>query len=129
MAMSQNLFTAILAMDSYNRGYNTGVNLGENTQIGTASISNQLLDQALLSAKTAGFFAFAYTYNGETVISYRGTDNQTSATDQIAGGSDLDDDLLTGGLGLASGQTALALDFYARVTGANPHDAAASGVA
>ena len=38
MTISHDLFTALLAMDSYNRGYNAGVNLGEGTALGSASI-------------------------------------------------------------------------------------------
>jgi hypothetical protein len=70
MTISNDLFMAILAMDSYNRGYNPGLNIVGN-QIGNASIGLAKGDQ---EAVAASFFAQAYTWNTKTVISYRGTD-------------------------------------------------------
>ncbi|MBX9664409.1 putative Ig domain-containing protein, partial [Novosphingobium sp.] len=77
---SPDLFRAILAMDVYNRDYNAGVvvsgtaigiaNLGSNSSILKDS-GGARLDQP------ANFFAQAYIWNGNTTISYRGTD-QTS---------------------------------------------------
>ena len=97
MAISPNLFLAILSMDSYNRGYNAGVSdggendtdgLGETkdvSRIGNSKISYTLADADLLDeSKSAGFYAIAYEItddsieglaNGQKVISYRGTDN------------------------------------------------------
>ena len=70
--MNQDLLLAILAMDSYNRGYNAGISTLSNaagTLIGTAILNTNLADT------TASFYAQAYTLqNGKTVISYRGTD-------------------------------------------------------
>ena len=74
MAISEDLFLAILAMDSYNRGYNAGLNLAvfgvSGTQIGNAEIRT---DELPLGYEAASFFAQAYSWNGRTVISYRGT--------------------------------------------------------
>ena len=81
-------------MDSYNRGYGAGIadggkndpdGLGESGQIGSAIITKKLDDVSssfLTEARTAGFYALAYTVGagiagidpGTTVISYRGTD-------------------------------------------------------
>lgn len=80
MAISNDLFMAILAMDTYNRGYNssmgnkdTGLG-GVGSQIGNASVSKQS-DQAVNSAAVnASFYAQSYMLNGKTIISYRGTD-------------------------------------------------------
>jgi len=88
MPISDELMLAILAMDAYNRGYNSGIvglngnaqtGLGLSGQIGSARIDansdilkdadGNPLDQA------ASFFAISYSWNGQTVISYRGTDD------------------------------------------------------
>jgi hypothetical protein len=80
MSVSPNLMYAILAMDAYNRGYNPGIaGLSEasdgTVQIGTATITKNLEDAQLSNqAIAAGFYAVAYEWNGETIISYRGTD-------------------------------------------------------
>jgi hypothetical protein len=71
--MNRNLFLAILAMDSYNRGYEPGIrglsdDLG--SAIGDASV---IAGSNGASARSAGFYGIAYNWNGETVISYRGT--------------------------------------------------------
>ena len=77
------LLYAILAMDSYNRGYGSGVaNLGVSTatnvvKLGTWEIDKRdatfVFDQ---DAFNAGFYAIAYrnTATNEVVISHRGTD-------------------------------------------------------
>ena len=69
--MDPTLFLAILSMDSYNRGYDPGIeNLPNLGAIGNANI----IDLALpTGAQAAGFYAIAYDWNGETVIAYRGT--------------------------------------------------------
>lgn len=90
MAISKDLFLAILALDSYNRGYNVGVsglsdNLG--TEIGSARISGRPMDPT--AAASIGFYATAYDWNGETIISYRGTDNFGPFESTTAGASDI----------------------------------------
>ncbi|MFZ2719310.1 MAG: Mbeg1-like protein [Minisyncoccia bacterium] len=97
--MTEELMLAILAMDSYNQGPDTSEpglkDVG--TTIGTAIAGSALFDA------TADFFAQSYTWNGKTIISYRGTD-------------DLVGDALTG-YGLAFGvfntpQSRLAAQFF-----------------
>jgi len=75
-------------MDSYNRGYDAGIGDGQNvvdgvdvdglgeagSTIGSAVVLNFSLPQG---SQAAGFYAVAYQWNGETVISYRGTDNDS----------------------------------------------------
>ena len=84
MSISPELMYAILSMDAYNRGYNPGIaNLAEasngTVQIGTATITKNLQDAQLSNAaQAAGFYALAYEWNGETIISYRGTDQNFS---------------------------------------------------
>lgn len=79
MSTSPELMYAILAMDAYNRGYNPGIAGlgGMGSQIGTATVGEDaetLLPQG--SAIAAGFYAVAYEWNGETIISYGGTDSR-----------------------------------------------------
>lgn len=90
--MNETLMYAILSMDSYNRGYNANIFFGDyengvpvegsdidGISIGTANIkydSNILKDiNENPLDEPIDFYALAYDYNGETVISYRGTDN------------------------------------------------------
>lgn len=79
--LNPELFKAILAMDSYNRGYDASIQL-TGSQVGNASIKtdSQILGTTVVDGQTVdrhetiGFYALAYDYDGETVISYRGTD-------------------------------------------------------
>ena len=73
MAIDPNML-AILAMDSYNRGYGKGLGLDQ-PSIGNATF---LMQSSILAGSpevTAGFYAVAYEISGEVVISYRGTDD------------------------------------------------------
>ena len=79
MATSTELMYAILAMDAYNGGYSPGIgDLSDDigTQIGTATISNRSSSDPNGPAFASGFYAVAYEWNGETIISYRGTDSK-----------------------------------------------------
>ena len=74
--MNRDLFLAILSMDSYNRGYAQSINglnveLGV-TELGGATIIRQSDVVAGSAGVNAGFYAIAYDWNGETIISYRG---------------------------------------------------------
>lgn len=73
MTISTDLFLAILAMDSYNRGYSPGIfGLGDvGSQIGNATV--QVYDLPI-GSEAIGFYAIAYPLNGHKVISRRGTD-------------------------------------------------------
>jgi hypothetical protein len=51
---------AILSMDAYK-------NLSEGDQVGNAIVLN-------VAPQQSGFAAYAYSYNGQTVVSFRGTD-------------------------------------------------------
>ncbi len=82
MSTSSELMYAILAMDAYNRGYSPGIVL-TGSQIGTATITTDSTrefrdpgadPEAPTPDQAAGFYAVAYEWNGETIISYRGTD-------------------------------------------------------
>lgn len=78
--MNRDVFLWLLALDSYNRGYGQNVRLyddqspiGQNElglRIGNAVISSQNISEA---ARAAGFYAIAYNWNGETIISLSGT--------------------------------------------------------
>jgi hypothetical protein len=72
--MNADLFLAILAMDSYNRGYDQGIRV---TRGGNAIGAAFLIDQSDVEtnsiARQIGFYARAYNWVGKKVISYRGT--------------------------------------------------------
>ena len=95
MTIDKALLFAILSLDSYNRGYDSGLSdqekddpdgLGESIglQIGPVKISYNLQEAKLSQqAQSADFYAIAYKLDtkvgdldaGSTIISYRGTDN------------------------------------------------------
>ncbi len=87
--MNRELMLSILAMDSYNRGYSQGIllNPGDSTtgqneagrQLGNAIIGDFALPTGSVAAS---FYALAYDWAGETVISYRGT------AESVGSGSD-----------------------------------------
>jgi hypothetical protein len=130
MALSTDFFRAILAMDSYNRGYNPGITSlaqAAGTQIGNATINvnSSVLDTQGNTdvAQAAGFYAIAYNVggvsgftSGEKVIAYRGTDQNFAWPTSVTGS-----DLWNGygaGLGSAySKQSELAFKFYQSVAG------------
>lgn len=69
--MNRDVFLTILAMDSYNRGYGQNLNgLPDLGSIGAATIIDKPLPSGALAA---GFYVIAYKWQGETIISYRGT--------------------------------------------------------
>ncbi len=82
--MNRDLTLAVLSMDAYFDGQSLGL---------ATKIQSQSAD--------GGFAAVAYNYNGETIISYRGTD----------GGSDVLNGWV-GGLGFNATQAGLAVEFY-----------------
>lgn len=107
MTINNALMNAILAMDSYNRGYNRAIELAtvvNSTQIGNALIIKQSQIDTGTQGVNIGFYALSYSYNGETVISYRGTDG---ASDAVYG--------WPLGDGWAAPQGQMAIDFYNEV--------------
>ena len=111
--MDRKLFLAILAMDSYNRGYGISFDVAamsdDPTKIGNAT----LLDLGVPSGwELQSFFAQAYEMAGGveglsgTVVSFRGTDNPNP----LSAGSDFWQGW-TVGAGFAVGQAKLAIDF------------------
>ena len=116
--MNPILMKAILSMDAYNRGYGAGLGNdinglgGVGTRLGNATMStDSTITPSTSNGQAAGFYAIAYDYNGEKVISYRGTDDLVG----------LDSDILNGwpvGSGLPHAPQALmAFDFYKSVAG------------
>lgn len=85
--MNNDLMKAILALDAYNRGYNQGLII-EGVSIGNASILQKEVngeslnfDSAFLQDENgnrkdipASFYAIAYEYGEQVIVSYRGTD-------------------------------------------------------
>jgi len=125
MPISPELFKAILALDSYNRGYGAGIEL-TGTEIGNATIG---IDSSVIKDTDdvrrdipAGFYAIAYSYNGQTIISYRGTNADTAA----AFANDALHGYFIGGGAPIDPQSSLAIDFYKAVAdqlGSSPHNA------
>jgi hypothetical protein len=105
-------------MDSYNRGYLPGLNLSGNV-IGDASLRQDIgLPDG---SQAAGFYAQAYTLaNGQTIIAYRGTDQNISTPFDLAGSD------LVNGYGVGAGspfgpQAQLAVQFYNLVKNSSPN--------
>ncbi len=90
--MNKNLMLAVLSMDAYDPQ-------------GTIGIATQLKFQPSLSS---GFSAVAYSYNGETVISFAGTNGFSDAWYGWGGA-----------FGAETTQAGLAAKFYQDVTGAD----------
>jgi hypothetical protein len=102
--MNDDLFRSILSMDSYNRG-DDGLDL-EDSNLGEAIVG------AFARNTGTDFFAQSYMWNGQKVISYRGTDfvnDLPAPNDVFAGWLD--------GAGLVIGQLQNAVEFYHLVTG------------
>jgi hypothetical protein len=80
MAMNRKVFLSILAMDSYQRGYAPGIEgllqltPGSTVKIGNATLTTDSEAKLGPSAQATGFYASAYQWGSETIISYRGTD-------------------------------------------------------
>ncbi len=77
MSDAKDLLLAILAMDSYNRGYDEGIKGlgGVGSKIGAATFKQESSTIERSVEVNAGFYAAAYELPGETVISFRGTDD------------------------------------------------------
>lgn len=144
--MNSNLFKAILSMDSYNRSYGAGIELDGN-QIGDAVIvfdsedlgfkldssGAPILDEEdnpIRKDVSAGFYAIAYSYAGETVISYRGTDQFPKLFDPNTWTPEVNK-----GWAIGAGYTAddaeqgqLAIEFYQQLAGAGNWQSAAISV-
>lgn len=126
--MNRDLFLSILAMDSYNRGYGEGLGNLEAvphvTRLGNATIIQQSDTDSGDPGVDAGFYAIAYDWNGETVISYRGTDNPNPF---VSGGDFWNGWVIGGGYAPAS-QAGLAISFYQSVTGQSVYGPSAGDV-
>jgi Protein of unknown function (DUF2974) len=112
MAISQKLFLSILSMGSYNRGFQPGLNLtaygASATQIGLATLGLASDPDPNGAEALSGFSAQSYLWNGQTIISYRGTENSSDYTKGWSIGA---------GLASEVTQTDEALAFYKTVTG------------
>jgi hypothetical protein len=107
-SISQELLTAILAMDSYNRGGAAGIEVS-NTQIGSATLLVRPTGISITDWNSAGFYATAYDTSFGTVISYRGTDNPTLFAN-ANGPSDIIKGWVAGFVGALSGTDAQLYD-------------------
>ena len=124
--MDDRLFNAILAMDSYNRGYDRAIKLDRNPDGGSEGLLlgnvtiYQESDRNLNSPSVAaGFYAIAYQDNTtqQVTISYRGTDQNIPYTGSAQTGTGSD---MINGYGSSLGvpdtpQTRFAFAFYNEV--------------
>ena len=68
--MNRDVFLSLLALDAYNRGYGQNVGgLCNSGMIGNANIRRQSNISPNSEEVAAGFYAIAYEWNGETIIS------------------------------------------------------------
>jgi fermentation-respiration switch protein FrsA (DUF1100 family) len=106
--MNRDLFLSILSLDSYNRGYGHRINItGDLTKLGNATIGIQSDIEDNSEGVKAGFFAQAYSYQGETIISYRGTDGLNDVLNGWTVGAGWTDVV----------QSNLSVEFYKAATG------------
>jgi hypothetical protein len=117
-----NILKAILAMDSYNRGYGAYITLplkenGNFLSVGEAEIATDSTEKLGLGVDaSASFYAIAYNYNGQKIISCRGTDDFGSILDLWTDGD------IWNGWGVGTGsvegrQAEMAFEFYQLVVG------------
>ena len=106
MSISNDLMYAILSMDAYNQGYDRVVK-HDSLQIGLATRIDEKGDA---EAQAAGFYAAAYSFNGETVISYRGTNVNAAG---LPNALDVANGWLTGAGDFRASQFELATQFLA----------------
>ena len=130
MAINPKIMNAILSMDSYNRGYDAGIDLrlrdlnnnyivDSDTLYEVAGVQNyakigsyNVIDRnGNANAIAQGFYGIAYKDNSSTIISYRGTDNPFGSG---LPGNDIINGWVTGG-GTLTSQVGLALEFYREV--------------
>ncbi len=116
--MNRDVFLSVLAMDAHNRGYDQGISVlpvvANVTKLGNATITTDSVIKLGTPASAVGFYALAYDWSGETVISYRGTDFNS--------GKSIVNDVYNGwssftGIG-SNSQFGLAQQFFTSVTGA-----------
>lgn len=124
MAIDDNLFLAILSLDSYNRGYNEGIEgLGaagaESSLIGNAKFYLQSDIEGNTAGVNAGFYAAAYDWNGQKVISYRGTDSAI----ELSSAADIWSGWILGAGFPGASQAGLALDFFEGIIAGSAFDA------
>jgi hypothetical protein len=130
MAISDDLFLAILSMDAYNRGYAAGLGSGPlglgdvGSSIGNATVITQSPSNPNSLEVQKSFFAQAYTWNGQTVISYRGTDTPSP----FSSGNDFWTGWTLGAGFPSASQGTMARQFYETVTGQSVFAAAPSDV-
>jgi fermentation-respiration switch protein FrsA (DUF1100 family) len=108
--MNRDLFLAILSLDSYNRGYGVRVRglldtIG--TKLGNATVSAKVSSEPADAPFKAGFYALSYSYQGETIISYRGTDGLNDVLNGWTVGAGWTDVV----------QSNLSVEFYKAATG------------
>lgn len=113
--MNRKVFLSLLALDSYNRGYDESTFVNTDGGIGQATILTNSQAELDGTDEEVGFYAIAYEWNDETIISYRGTSfnrgfDETTSLD-VANG------WVTGAGAAYAAQSQLAVAFYEAVSG------------
>ena len=124
MTISHDLLLAILSMDAYNRGYRAGIaddGVGDSdglggigSAIGTATVVMESDVEPESPGVENGFYALSYSWNGQTIISYRGTDFE----DDMPSVLDVANGWAVGGGDFRAEQVELATQFLAQVEAA-----------
>jgi hypothetical protein len=129
--MNDKLFNSILSMDAYNRGYNENIVLtGDLTKLGNA---NLLIDSSELGTvvvdgqeidkhELSNFYAIAYERNGQTIISYRGTDDPRATLSASFFGGDIWNGWFAGAGNDDAQQAELAIRFFQAVSDERERD-------
>lgn len=127
--MDSKVLAAILSIDSYNRGYNAGIDFNSYDGNGNIiSIPTQLASLSIISDseslgtitvegdvirrdQNVSFYGIAYqASSGEIIISYRGTDDPT-----LANNADILNGWVIGAGNITDNQAELAFAFYNEV--------------
>ena len=116
--MNREVFLSLLALDSYNREYGANVEIA-GSSLGSARILDReafgIDDNVYAAWQAADFYGVAYEWNGQTVISYRGTNFEFASAAEFINSplyNDVFGGWILGGGFSSTSQGSLATPFY-----------------